>query len=143
MYKNKNILGRVSLLWQCDRSIIVYSHFKRLKAEKFVLSIADCVDIDSYEMHGWYEGTQRWMDRSKKLRKKRGKCEQCEKRRGLCVHHLTYENIGYEKDEDLLVVCRSCHGEEHSRLRKEEYEKGMSWKDKWFKKGELNGQGPR
>jgi hypothetical protein len=29
------------------------------------------------------------------------------------VHHLTYENIGREKDEDLLAVCERCHRSFH------------------------------
>lgn len=28
----------------------------------------------------------------------------------LQVHHLTYDRLGHEKDTDMLVVCRHCHG---------------------------------
>lgn len=25
------------------------------------------------------------------------------------MHHLTYENLGNEKDEDLMLLCETCH----------------------------------
>jgi len=28
----------------------------------------------------------------------------------LDTHHRTYERLGYELDEDLIVLCRRCHG---------------------------------
>lgn len=34
--------------------------------------------------------------------------------RRLDVHHLTYERIGQELDEDLEVNCRACHEKEHA-----------------------------
>jgi hypothetical protein len=39
-------------------------------------------------------------------------CEKCFsylKRQFIEVHHKTYENLGHEKDEDLMVVCSDCH----------------------------------
>lgn len=29
------------------------------------------------------------------------------------VHHLTYENLGTERDEDLVALCPTCHGQRH------------------------------
>jgi len=39
-------------------------------------------------------------------------CERC-KAPGcpLELHHKTYTNLGYERDEDLEVVCHDCHKE--------------------------------
>jgi 5-methylcytosine-specific restriction endonuclease McrA len=34
---------------------------------------------------------------------------------GLNVHHLSYERLGNERSEDLIVLCRSCHAKEHGR----------------------------
>lgn len=31
------------------------------------------------------------------------------------MHHLTYERLGAERDEDLLVVCRRCHKKEDKK----------------------------
>jgi hypothetical protein len=33
------------------------------------------------------------------------------------VHHITYERLGNEKMSDLRIYCKSCHEEEHKRLR--------------------------
>jgi len=35
----------------------------------------------------------------------------------LQVHHLTYENLGSESGEDLMVLCSRCHGLAHDLLR--------------------------
>lgn len=43
-------------------------------------------------------------------------CEDCGKRTGLQVHHLTYARIGAERPEDLCVLCDPCHGDAHVRL---------------------------
>ncbi|APX99464.1 HNH endonuclease [Lacinutrix venerupis] len=44
------------------------------------------------------------------------KCERCGKK-ALLVHHKTYDRVGYENPEDLMAVCKSCHGKEHSENR--------------------------
>lgn len=53
-----------------------------------------------------------------KLRDAGGKCQWrldgCTLTRDLDVHHLTYERLGNEWLEDLLVVCRSCHEKWHA-----------------------------
>lgn len=46
-------------------------------------------------------------------------CERCgTKTQTLDVHHLTYERLGCERDEDLLVVCRPCHEKEDALRRR-------------------------
>lgn len=44
---------------------------------------------------------------------RRYECQRCHWnfcRDELEVHHLTYERLGNEKDGDLVVVCKRCHG---------------------------------
>ena len=44
----------------------------------------------------------------------RGKsCERCGSKSSVQVHHLTYKNIFNEEPEDLLILCRNCHKDEH------------------------------
>ena len=39
--------------------------------------------------------------------------EVCGVKHRLQVHHLTYERLGNERDEDLKVLCWACHEREH------------------------------
>jgi len=59
----------------------------------------------------------------------RSKAEQCKRRAKyrcqLCgredipldAHHNNYDNLGDEKPEDLIALCRRCHREWHERQR--------------------------
>ena len=47
------------------------------------------------------------------LKLARWRCQKCESRRGLDVHHTTYERLGHEWDSDLQVLCRDCHTKLH------------------------------
>lgn len=68
--------------------------------------------------------SQRWRDtREIKLEQTDGRCEKCGKRKQhMNVHHLTYENVYNERLEDLQVLCRRCHKDEHGIDRKEKVE---------------------
>jgi len=41
------------------------------------------------------------------------RCQRCGHMYGLDVHHVTYERLGNERPEDLVVLCRVCHAELH------------------------------
>jgi 5-methylcytosine-specific restriction endonuclease McrA len=41
----------------------------------------------------------------------------------LDLHHKTYARFGRERDEDLEILCRTCHDKEHASRR---LSKGMS-----------------
>ncbi len=59
-----------------------------------------------------YIHSQRWIDRCKRIYKKRGRCcERCGRDdRPLQMHHKNYDRLGHELDEDLQIVCRDeCH----------------------------------
>lgn len=47
------------------------------------------------------------------LLKAKNKCQLCSFEHELDVHHLSYKNLGNEKDKDLLVLCRRCHRDLH------------------------------
>lgn len=41
-----------------------------------------------------------------------GKCQRCGERfvkKEVHVHHLTYERVGHERQEDLQAICKGCH----------------------------------
>jgi len=41
----------------------------------------------------------------------------------IILHHLTYEGLGRELDEDLRLLCKDCHKEAH----REPIPFGASW----------------
>lgn len=45
------------------------------------------------------------------------KCVVCGTKDNLDVHHKTYDRLGHEALEDLVVLCRSCHEATHEYLR--------------------------
>jgi len=49
------------------------------------------------------------MRRNRALRLASYRCATCGARRGLEVHHVTYERLGAERDDDLRVLCAACH----------------------------------
>lgn len=72
---------------------------------------------NSWNIQKWYEGylySKMWKrKRSWIFERSEGKCERCGNPAAQ-VHHKTYERLGYENPEDLMAVCLSCHGKEHS-----------------------------
>ncbi len=51
--------------------------------------------------------------RNAALKDAKYRCSACGSGRNLQVHHLTYERLGAELDEDLRVVCGDCHQQTH------------------------------
>ncbi len=51
---------------------------------------------------------------------KNGKLTRCLSTIDIQVHHKSYERLGYEFMEDMIVLCRSCHHAEHNRLKKQD-----------------------
>lgn len=44
-------------------------------------------------------------------------CEQCGNSERIELHHKTYERIGRELPQDVIVLCRACHRAEHGIKR--------------------------
>ena len=58
-----------------------------------------------------YLKTDHWQQRRlRALGKADNKCQVCAAVDRLEVHHNTYERLGHERDSDLVVLCRNCHG---------------------------------
>jgi 5-methylcytosine-specific restriction endonuclease McrA len=57
------------------------------------------------------DASPRWQQlRSAAMLRARGRCEYCDYAgRGLATAHLTYERLGNETLEDLIVLCGACH----------------------------------
>ena len=63
-----------------------------------------------------YIHSPQWQARSAECIRKAGyKCQQCGNIGKLEVHHKVYKNLGNEKDDDLIAVCKQCHKEIHAQ----------------------------
>lgn len=51
------------------------------------------------------------------------RCAHCNQSTDLHVHHETYENLWNEKDEDLTVLCKTCHSRVHEELNVKEVQR--------------------
>lgn len=61
-----------------------------------------------------YLKTPEWrITRGKAYQRAGGKCQKCGNLEELQVHHLTYDHLGAEPPEDLIVLCNACHEKEH------------------------------
>lgn len=68
------------------------------------------------EQYQEYLKSEHWTDVKKAMRRLKSvpKCELCGTiDEMLDVHHISYENIGYENQSDLCVLCHSCHKKVH------------------------------
>ena len=45
-------------------------------------------------------------------------CQHCGSRTQLEVHHRHYRNLGCEKLEDLITLCKTCHQQQHGKPAK-------------------------
>lgn len=69
-----------------------------------------------------------WKERRKQFFGKYGKrCVICRGDRNIGLHHISYENLGSEPDEDLVALCWQHHGQYHEqhgtkrRMKEETY----------------------
>lgn len=57
-----------------------------------------------------YLETPEWQAKRKAaLHRAKGRCQVCNGSQRINVHHRTYERLGNERRDDLLVLCRDCH----------------------------------
>lgn len=64
-----------------------------------------------------YLQTEHWKHfRAEALKHEQYKCQLCNsKDKELNVHHRSYENIGRETFNDVIVLCKDCHEKFHSK----------------------------
>lgn len=72
--------------------------------------------------HAQYLASEWWLKRRKEYLAKFDSCSECWIPRWLAalvygqdlhVHHLNYQTLGAESDDDLQALCRRCHDIEH------------------------------
>ncbi len=63
-----------------------------------------------------YLKTEHWEEiRRKALGRANGRCQVCNADGELHTHHRTYENLGSERDNDVVALCKECHALFHER----------------------------
>jgi len=63
-----------------------------------------------------YISSNPWKEKCKMIKKTRGnKCQICGSEKDLQIHHNTYERLGCEDDNDLVLLCKPCHFLFHGR----------------------------
>src|SRR3954466_14769485 len=83
-------------------------------------------DETARESYRQYLQTPGWRRRrNRALGLAHWQCQKCSARRGLQVHHLTYERLGSEHDQDLEVLCRDCHEGHHMQQMEESPKLGV------------------
>jgi hypothetical protein len=72
----------------------------------------DSMSRDEYQA---YLRTPHWQETRKCILERDGyQCRDCGASQvQLDVHHLTYERLGHEEDEDLVTLCHACHEARH------------------------------
>jgi 5-methylcytosine-specific restriction endonuclease McrA len=60
-----------------------------------------------------YLKTDHWKELKHKKLQSQNKCERCDNPNNLDVHHLRYKHLYDVLEEDLMVLCRKCHSDEH------------------------------
>lgn len=66
-----------------------------------------------------YIDSERWRSRRNRFLAEHGRaCRMCGATKKIHVHHLTYERIGHELDDDLMVLCPNHHRDVHKYIRK-------------------------
>jgi hypothetical protein len=61
-----------------------------------------------------YLKSEHWKKKSREIRDRDKICRVCEKNSVDDVHHLSYDRLYDEREEDLVGVCRKCHNKIHS-----------------------------
>ena len=88
------------------------THVKGLSA---ILSADRVVKPNTVNYYDYLKSPQWQSVRDAALKRANYQCEKCKSAKNLEVHHITYKRLGYELPEDLIVLCKDCHENVHSK----------------------------
>lgn len=87
-------------------------HSPRTEITSAIRTAPDGARSDFYREY--IQSTAWRMRRNQAVRDAGYRCQRCNGKRDLQVHHRSYENLGRETSADLEVLCASCHGDHHA-----------------------------
>jgi len=62
-----------------------------------------------------YLQSEHWQAKRTHILLTRGsRCQQCGALGPVHLHHVSYDRLGCERDEDILLLCTDCHRQMHS-----------------------------
>lgn len=101
---------------------MVQKHIDRLEQEiKDDLEMIELLDskraehVKNSSEYQAYINSKEWQEtRQRIFNRDNFRCVKCGCSKNLQVHHITYENLGEEKDADLVTLCDKCHNSIHS-----------------------------
>lgn len=80
----------------------------------FVLKCSHFIPVPQSTIYADYMKSEEWKwTRAERIKKDGYKCSMCGSAKNLCVHHITYENLGDEPLDDLITLCAKCHKKIH------------------------------
>ena len=79
--------------------------------------ITECTFFRCLWNHADYIQSPAWQEKRRQVLERDGYCcTRCGSAVNLDVHHLTYSHFGNEPLEDLVTLCRRCHGTIHKKI---------------------------
>ena len=123
--------GGKELIYLIDNGVVEYTEVEVLTTPRVHVDCEfyDCcypcqillsINDQSYwlkkrrESYSDYLKSDKWINFRSRVFAKRGfKCESCSSKKNMQLHHLTYENVGNEHDEDVMILCQQCHEKAH------------------------------
>lgn len=95
-------------------AIVVLRHFLRVGNRRI-----DPLQTSWWAWYSAYLQSPEWKEKAARCRARAGyRCQHCG--RGNCrlqCHHLIYDRVGRELDEDLIALCDECHQARHPNRR--------------------------
>lgn len=134
--------GSLILSAKCSRCGSTYAKEKTSRTDQGSSICPNCIHADALDSHkafleDWIDNTwathknpkmdqgtyaaylhsAHWKQtRHEALQRAGYKCQACStKEEILDVHHNSYERLGAEEPQDLIVLCRTCHGRIHNK----------------------------
>lgn len=91
---------------------------KQIKENLFELELLEqkrAEKVKSSKEYEEYIKSKEWQETRQRIFKRDNfRCVKCGGSKNLHVHHITYENLGEEKDADLVTLCEKCHNGTHN-----------------------------
>lgn len=91
---------------------------EQIKENLFELELLDkkrAEKVRSSKEYEEYIKSNEWQETRQRIFKRDNyRCVKCGASKNLQVHHITYENMGEEKDADLVTLCEKCHNGTHN-----------------------------